>query len=71
MAFGDASGRICVSHLTDTSPSAAAAVSMAHWHSLGVRCLAWAADGEHLYSGGGEAVLVKWAVSDMKRVRKN
>ena len=34
----------------------------AHWHSMAVRALEWSPDGEHLYSGGGEAVLVKWKV---------
>ena len=38
-----------------------------HWHSLPVTALAWSPDGEHLFSGGGEAVLVKWRAADLRR----
>ena len=31
-----------------------------HWHSLAVSSLCWSEAGEVLYSGGAEAVLVKW-----------
>ncbi len=42
--------------------------SYAHWHSMPLAALAWTEDGEHLYSGGGEAVLVKWNVDRMEKV---
>jgi hypothetical protein len=38
-----------------------------HWHSLPVRDLAWSADGEHFFSCGGEAVLVKWNAGRLVR----
>lgn len=38
-----------------------------HWHSLPIRSMAWSLDSEHLFSGGGEAALVKWNVNLLVR----
>ena len=41
-------------------------MSRVHWHSLPVASLRWNGDGKYLYSGGGEAVLVKWNVAEAR-----
>ena len=38
-----------------------------HWHSLPVRSLCWSSDGQFLYSGGEERVLIKWNPMDGKQ----
>merc|ERR1719233_50166 len=61
IACGDSSGRILVySGLEQPQPSK----SILHWHSLTVGGLCWSGEGGVLYSGGGEAVLVKWTQDD-------
>jgi len=61
VACGDTSGRILVySGLEQQTPSK----SILHWHSLPVGGLCWSDEGGLLYSGGGEAVLVKWKQED-------
>jgi len=57
IACGDSSGRVLVySGLEQPQPNK----SILHWHSLPVGGLCWSEEGGVLYSGGGEAVLVKW-----------
>lgn len=34
--------------------------SIYHWHTLPVADLAFSPEGSHIYSGGGESVLIKW-----------
>jgi len=61
VAAGDSTGRVLVySALDQPEPSKA----ILHWHSLAVSGLAWSEEGEVLYSGGGEGVLVKWRQED-------
>ena len=78
LVVGDTSGRILVysgeyqpgegwselcwfsAGLEQQEPSKA----ILHWHSLPVSSLCWSEGGEVLYSGGGEAVLVKWRQED-------
>ena len=61
IACGDSSGRVLVySGLEQPQP----AKSILHWHSLAVGGLCWSGEGGVLYSGGGEAVLVKWTQDD-------
>lgn len=38
-----------------------------HWHELPVADLAFSCTGNELYSGGGEAVLLKWSLSGSER----
>lgn len=35
---------------------------MFHWHTLPVSDLVFSTEGNYLYSGGGECVLVKWNI---------
>jgi NET1-associated nuclear protein 1 (U3 small nucleolar RNA-associated protein 17) len=42
-------------------------VSTVHWHSAPVGSVCFSADGNHLLSGGLEAVLVIWQLSSGKR----
>ena len=39
-----------------------------HWHSLPIEALDFSLEGTHLYSGGGEGVIVKWEVKTMSRL---
>ena len=39
-----------------------------HWHSLPIEALDFSLEGTHLYSGGGEGVIVKWEVKTMARL---
>lgn len=58
VACGDTSGRIQIfSGLEQQQP----AKNVLHWHSLPVGGVCWSGEGGVLYSGGGEAVLVKWS----------
>lgn len=59
--IGDNSGRILlIQALFERIPTRA----KFHWHSLPVRTLAFSASGTSFYSGGEEAVLVKWNIND-------
>ena len=61
LVAGDSTGRVLLySGLDQPDPSKA----ILHWHSLPVTGLAWSEEGEVLYSGGGEGVLVKWRQED-------
>lgn len=51
----------------DTSPAQSLVCSTVHWHAHAVGALCFSADGEHLASGGLEAVLVLWRRSDGSR----
>ncbi len=73
VALGDSSGRIAIVRRVQRGDGreeseGQLAVSYAHWHSLPVAALAWSEDGEHLYSGGGEAVVVKWSAAHLQKV---
>ncbi len=63
---GDSSGRIF--HCSLDEPSNKLVRSQAHWHSLPIEALAWGPEGEYFYSGGGEAVVVKWSLAEMAKV---
>ena len=39
-----------------------------HWHSLPIEALDYSLEGTHLYSGGGEGVIVKWEAKTMRRL---
>ncbi|GFS49839.1 WD repeat-containing protein 75 [Nephila pilipes] len=57
LATGDDLGRVFVwSNLFDKSPIR----SIYHWHTLPVADIAFSPEGSYLFSGGGEATLVKW-----------
>ncbi|CAH0767904.1 unnamed protein product [Bemisia tabaci] len=61
IATGDNTGRILLWHnIFKRYP----AQSVYHWHTLPVVDVIFSENGSHLYSGGGEHVLVKWNVSD-------
>ncbi|XP_023238668.1 WD repeat-containing protein 75-like [Centruroides sculpturatus] len=60
LATGDDSGQILIwnDFLKSNQPSR----SVYHWHTLPVEDLVFSFEGSHLYSGGGECVLVKWKI---------
>lgn len=59
--IGDNSGRILlIQDMFAQTPVRA----KYHWHSLPVRALTFSASGTSFFSGGEEAVLVKWNVND-------
>ena len=64
-AIGDAAGKI---HVVEIDFARKSLVKrLVHWHSSRVRWLEFSADGEKLFSGGDEAVLVKWAIADLTK----
>jgi WD40 repeat protein len=65
LVCGDMAGR---TSLVAVTVNGEFQVSPCHWHSMAVRAVAWASDGHHFYSGGGEAVLVKWSAKELSRV---
>ncbi|KAF8792694.1 Serine/threonine-protein kinase PLK1 like protein [Argiope bruennichi] len=67
LATGDDQGRILVwSNLLDTKSPIR---SIYHWHTLPVADIVFSTEGSYLYSGGGEAALVKWNLfSDEKSI---
>eukprot|EP00193_Tetraselmis_chui_P016806 CAMPEP_0177794212 /NCGR_PEP_ID=MMETSP0491_2-20121128/25517_1 /TAXON_ID=63592 /ORGANISM="Tetraselmis chuii, Strain PLY429" /LENGTH=807 /DNA_ID=CAMNT_0019316837 /DNA_START=58 /DNA_END=2481 /DNA_ORIENTATION=+ len=73
VAAGDESGRITMWHNLESamheSPysEVKTSVSTVHWHSAPVGSVCFSADGNHLLSGGLEAVLVIWQLSSGKR----
>ena len=72
VAVGDGLGRIFLVQESGggigggTNSGPRLVMSRVHWHSLPVRSLRWNGDGKYLYSGGGEAVLVKWNVAEAR-----
>ncbi|GBN19142.1 WD repeat-containing protein 75 [Araneus ventricosus] len=56
LATGDDQGRILVWSNVMESPIR----SIYHWHTLPVADIVFSTEGSYLYSGGGEAALVKW-----------
>ncbi|XP_014664657.1 PREDICTED: WD repeat-containing protein 75-like isoform X2 [Priapulus caudatus] len=60
LATGDDSGRILLwyNFMIVNQP----AKSVLHWHSLPVTGISFTVEGSHLYSVGGENVLVKWTM---------
>ena len=73
-ATGDQDGVILLWYLSpehlktpQASLSSAAPAVTLHWHAHDVRCLSFSADGNHLLSGGDEAVLVTWQLETRDR----
>ncbi|XP_014479883.1 PREDICTED: WD repeat-containing protein 75 isoform X2 [Dinoponera quadriceps] len=61
VATGDNTGRVVIwKELFKTRPYTA----VFHWHTLPVREIAFSKSGTHMYTGGGECVLVKWTVAN-------
>ncbi|EZA57753.1 WD repeat-containing protein [Ooceraea biroi] len=61
VATGDSTGRVVVwRSLFLTRPYTA----VFHWHTLPVTEIAFSKSGGHMYTGGGECVLVKWTLAN-------
>lgn len=60
VAVGDSSGRVVLMKNLHQKPSE----SSYHWHTLPVIIIAFSKSGGHMYTGGGECVLVKWTLSN-------
>ncbi|KAK1133746.1 hypothetical protein K0M31_011541 [Melipona bicolor] len=61
VATGDSSGRVVVwKSLFQIRPYTA----VYHWHTLPVTEIAFSKSGGHMYTGGGECVLVKWVLAN-------
>ncbi|KZC09641.1 WD repeat-containing protein 75, partial [Dufourea novaeangliae] len=61
VATGDSTGRVVVwRNLFQTRPYTA----VYHWHTLPVTEIAFSKSGGHMYTGGGECVLVKWVLAN-------
>ncbi|XP_076755512.1 WD repeat-containing protein l(2)05287 [Xylocopa sonorina] len=61
VATGDTTGRVVVWRgLFQTRPYTA----VYHWHTLPVTEIAFSKSGGHMYTGGGECVLVKWVLAN-------
>ncbi|XP_043254565.1 WD repeat-containing protein 75 [Colletes gigas] len=61
VATGDSSGRVVVwKSLFQTRPY----TGVYHWHTLPVTEIAFSKSGGHMYTGGGECVLVKWVLAN-------
>ncbi|CAK9809581.1 WD repeat-containing protein 75 [Anthophora plagiata] len=61
VATGDSTGRVVVwRNLFQTRPYTA----VYHWHTLPVTEIAFSKAGSHMYTGGGECVLVKWVLAN-------
>ncbi|XP_047366330.1 WD repeat-containing protein 75 isoform X1 [Vespa velutina] len=59
VATGDSTGRVVLwKNLFLTRPHTA----VYHWHTLPVTEIAFSKTGVHMYTGGGECVLVKWTI---------
>eukprot|EP00898_Chlorokybus_atmophyticus_P000531 jgi/Chlat1/1479/Chrsp12S02076 len=80
VAAGDEQGKLVLWHsiaaafptseIKGNAPQAngaGAVKSVMHWHAFEVTCLLFSSDGVHLFSGGMEAVLVKWQVRSGSR----
>ncbi|XP_076674924.1 WD repeat-containing protein l(2)05287 [Andrena cerasifolii] len=61
VATGDSTGRVVVwKSLFQARPYTA----VYHWHTLPVTEIAFSKSGGHMYTGGGECVLVKWVIAN-------
>ncbi|KAK2582531.1 hypothetical protein KPH14_004825 [Odynerus spinipes] len=61
VATGDSTGRVVLwRSLFQTRPYTA----VYHWHTLPVTEIAFSKTGAHMYTGGGECVLVKWTIGN-------
>ncbi|KAK9297876.1 hypothetical protein QLX08_008625 [Tetragonisca angustula] len=61
VATGDSTGRVVVwKSLFQIRPYTA----VYHWHTLPVTEIAFSKSGGHMYTGGGECVLVKWVLAN-------
>ncbi|XP_053988404.1 WD repeat-containing protein 75 [Hylaeus anthracinus] len=61
VATGDSTGRVVVwKSLFQTRPY----TGVYHWHTLPVTEIAFSKSGGHMYTGGGECVLVKWVLAN-------
>ncbi|XP_003394578.1 WD repeat-containing protein 75 [Bombus terrestris] len=61
VATGDSTGRVVVwKGLFQTRPYTA----VYHWHTLPVTEIVFSKSGGHMYTGGGECVLVKWVLAN-------
>ncbi|KAL6257883.1 hypothetical protein P5V15_011482 [Pogonomyrmex californicus] len=61
VATGDSTGRVVVwRNLFQTRPY----TSVFHWHTLPVTEIVFSKSGGHMYTGGGECVLVKWTLAN-------
>ncbi|XP_076654715.1 WD repeat-containing protein l(2)05287 [Halictus rubicundus] len=61
VATGDSTGRVVVwKSLFQSRPYTA----VYHWHTLPVTEIAFSKSGGHMYTGGGECVLVKWVLAN-------
>ncbi|KAJ8680540.1 hypothetical protein QAD02_016327 [Eretmocerus hayati] len=61
VATGDKSGRVLVwKNVSQFNPIKATY----HWHTLPVTDVVFSKSGGHMYSGGGECVLVKWLIAN-------
>ncbi|XP_011056912.1 PREDICTED: WD repeat-containing protein 75 isoform X1 [Acromyrmex echinatior] len=61
VATGDSTGRVLVwRNLFQTRPYTA----IFHWHTLPVTEIVFSKSGGHMYTGGGECVLVKWTLAN-------
>ncbi|KAI9554716.1 hypothetical protein GHT06_019992 [Daphnia sinensis] len=58
MATGDISGRILIWH--DFVHKSRPVKTVYHWHTLPVNSVCFSSEGEYIYSGGSEKVMVKW-----------
>ncbi|XP_054719966.1 WD repeat-containing protein 75-like [Uloborus diversus] len=65
LATGDSSGRALV--WSDILNSKNPIKSIFHWHTLPLADLVFSTEGSYLYSGGGEAALVKWNLFSNER----
>ncbi|XP_046621539.1 WD repeat-containing protein 75 [Neodiprion virginianus] len=64
LATGDSSGRILVwSNIQQRMVIKATY----HWHTLPVTEIVFSSTGSHLYSGGGECVMVKWVLDNVQQ----
>jgi WD40 repeat protein len=71
VAVGDVSGRItlirCIGADTCRKPYEKCVSTTLHWHAHGVNTLVFNHDGDYLYSGGEEGVLVSWQLRSGSR----
>ena len=61
VATGDKSGRVRIWRN-------ASKFLEGHWHSLPIQALEFSLDAVHLFSGGGEGVILKWDVKNMQKL---
>ncbi|KAH0956856.1 hypothetical protein HN011_012186 [Eciton burchellii] len=64
VATGDSTGRVVIwRNLFQTRPYTA----VFHWHTLPVTEIIFSKSGSHMYTGGGECVLVKWTLANTRQ----